>query len=50
MSKIYVPEDYIKKPCVEIYGHNVIRVYDRKPASNPEITPKIKTRQIKVGK
>ena len=38
MSKIYVPEDYINKPCVELYGHNVLRVYDKKPALNSEST------------
>lgn len=38
MAKIYVPEDYINKPCVELYGHNVLRVYDTKPALNSEST------------
>ena len=38
MAKIYVPENYINKPCVELYGHNVLRVYDSKPALNSEST------------
>lgn len=38
MSKVYVPEDFIKKPCVEVYNHNVLRVYDRKPALNSDST------------
>lgn len=38
MSKVYVPKDYINKPCVEVYGHNVIRVYDKKPALNSDST------------
>lgn len=38
MAKIYVPEDYIEKPCVEVYGHNVLRVYDRKPSLNSDST------------
>lgn len=36
MSKIYVPEEYINKPCVEVYSHNVLRVYDKKPALNSD--------------
>ena len=38
MAKVYVPENYINKPCVEVYGHNVIRVYDKKPALNSDST------------
>lgn len=38
MSKVYVPEDFIQKPCVEIYAHNIIRVYDKKPALNSDST------------
>ena len=43
MAKVYVPEDFVSKPCVEIYGHNVIRVYDKKPALNPDLWERLLT-------
>ena len=38
MAKIYVPENYINKFCVEFYGHNVLCVYDKKPALDSDST------------
>lgn len=38
MTKIYVPNEYLNKPCIEVYDHNIIRVYDKKPALNSDST------------